>query len=264
MSTKRKHSDTLDEINSLGTIFVSNEVSDRQSRFIGYYSPTLPPKELQALSDFEKADHKVLAWRRESNQQSLTATKKYVAGHDDDGEKFAGKKVEQCLINANVTGACVVARYWGGIMLGPARFSHIETCAQEAIQKWRDAVGEAASKKLKLQEDAHDKERLVKTLAARDQSIVVLRALASEKEAKLKSAQASNVGKEANEPVDAASSQAATTTTISTSSTPAYDTMTVDRLRALDKARDATLSFLLKRIDKAELELSKLAVTNPT
>jgi hypothetical protein len=34
-----------------------------------------------------------------------------------------------------------------------------------------------------------------------------------------------------------------------------YSVMTLDRLRALEKARDATLSFLLKRIDKAELEL---------
>jgi hypothetical protein len=35
--------------------------------------------------------------------------------------------------------------------------------------------------------------------------------------------------------------------------------MTVKRLRALDKARDATLAFLLKRIDKAESELTKAA-----
>jgi hypothetical protein len=35
--------------------------------------------------------------------------------------------------------------------------------------------------------------------------------------------------------------------------------MTVERLRALDKARDATLAFLLKRIDKAESELTKAA-----
>ena len=40
-----------------------------------------------------------------------------------------------------------------------------------------------------------------------------------------------------------------------------YDAMTVERLRALDKARDATLAFLLKRIDKAESALSKAANT---
>ena len=34
-----------------------------------------------------------------------------------------------------------------------------------------------------------------------------------------------------------------------------YSEMPVDRLRALEKARDATLSFLLKRIDRAEAEL---------
>ena len=37
-----------------------------------------------------------------------------------------------------------------------------------------------------------------------------------------------------------------------------YSAMPLDRLRALDKARDATLSFLLTRIDKAEADLKAL------
>ena len=37
-----------------------------------------------------------------------------------------------------------------------------------------------------------------------------------------------------------------------------YTTMPLDRLRALDKARDATLSFLLKRINKVEADLKAL------
>ena len=92
--------------------------------------------------------------------------------------------------------------------------------------------------------------RLAKTLVERDQSIVVLRELAAEKERKLKVAQ------EGGE--DAEESGLSSEPTSSAKAPIDYAEMDLVRLRALERGRDATLSFLLKRCDKAEAELAKL------
>jgi putative IMPACT (imprinted ancient) family translation regulator len=266
MAQKRKHSSESPETSSIGsTIYRSPPIEDRDSTFIGLYSPDLGPKELQELPELKSASHCMLAWRRESNQQSLTSNKQYVTGHDDDGEKYGGKKVEQVMINMKAAGACVVARWYGGTMLGQVRFAHIENSASEAVRQWMNHVGEQQAKKRKVEEEIVEKEKLVKALAKRDQSISVLRALAVEKEKLAKDTAESEMGGAV-----IINNQAiivdATRDTVPTpprkepgsqTSVIDYEAMTVERLRALDKARDATLAFLLKRIDKAESELVK-------
>jgi hypothetical protein len=257
MSQKRKRSQESEQ--DTPNVYRSAPIEDRSSRFTGYFSPSLKPKELQNLDEIKSASHKILASRRESNQQSITGGTKYTTDHDDDGEKYAGKTVAKLLNNMQVVGACVVARWYGGVLLGPIRFEHIETCAREAVQKWKDSVAEEHAKKRKLEQDEVDMKRLVGVLAERDQSIVVLRQLAVEKEEKLKAALVGT--KEADGAVNGDAEPAGASVkdeqSAVTNSKPtiAYATMPLDRLKALEKARDATLSFLLKRIDKAELEL---------
>lgn len=224
----------------------SAAIYDRESKFYAIYSPKLKPKDLQALDEIASASHKIVGFRRESNQQSISKAKLYVTGSDDDGEKYAGKKIEKVLEATGVTGACVVARWYGGVMLGPVRFEHIETCTKEAIGRYREQQEERQAKKRKLEEEEVEHSKLSKNLAERDQSIVVLRTLADQKEklakegvseegatAQLNSSQAGGTGTSAKQEID-------------------YTAMPLQRLRGLAKARDATLSFLLKRIDAAE------------
>lgn len=266
MAQKRKHRDDPLENGSSSepTVYRSSPIEDRDSTFIGLFSPSIGAKELQHSKEIKNASHCMLAWRRESNQQSLTSTKQYVTGHDDDGEKYGGKKVEQVLINMKAVGSCVVARWYGGTMLGPVRFTHIETCASEAVRQWTDHVGEEQAKKRKIEEETAEKERLVKALGARDQSIAVLRALALEKESQVKEAAEAKAGDPSGADgqsvvVDATRDTAPPPHRSEAAAQPAaidYSSMEVGRLRALDKARDATLGFLLKRIDKAEAELA--------
>lgn len=267
MAQKRKHSSEAPEKPSLGpTIYRSTPIEDRDSTFIGLYSPDLSPKELQKLPELKSASHCMLAWRRESNQQSLTSNKQYVTGHDDDGEKYGGKKVEQVLINMKAAGACVVARWYGGTMLGQVRFAHIENSASEAVRQWTKHIGEQQAKKRKVEEEVVEKGKLVNALAKRDQSITVLRALAAEKEKLAKETAETGHTGDGNASVQAIVVDA-TRNTVPPSPRPEpssqtgidYEAMSVERLRALDKARDATLAFLLKRIDKAESELTKAA-----
>lgn len=268
MAMKRKHSeDGPRDSPSEPTIYRSAPIEDRDSTFIGLYSPDLGPKELQKLQELKPASHRMLAWRRESNQQSLTSSKQYVTGNDDDGEKYGGRKVENVLIRMKVTGSCVVARWYGGTMLGQARFAHIENAATEAVRQWLDHVGEQQAKKRKIEDDKAEKEKLAKALATRDQSIIVLRTLATEKEKLAKEAvekKTDDTG-DLNEKsiiVDATRNKTPSPPRSNPGVQPAgpdYDAMSVERLRALDKARDATLAFLLKRIDKAESALAKIA-----
>ncbi|KAF2161715.1 hypothetical protein M409DRAFT_69529 [Zasmidium cellare ATCC 36951] len=249
MSLKRKHDEQREDDGKEehNNVFRSSPIEDRASTFIGYFSPTLKPKDLQNLAEFQSASHKIVAWRRESNQQSINKSKQYVTGCDDDGEKFAGKKVEKVLEYSNVEGACLVARWYGGVLLGPVRFTHIETCAKNAISAWKEHEQESRMKKRRLAEDEAMRTRLCKTLVERDQSITVLRELAASKELMAKKAK-DGLEKETLPSSDPPKPGA--------NPTIDYTAMPLDRLKALEKARDATLGFLLKRIDKAEAELS--------
>jgi len=267
MAQKRKHSpDPSPDIAPTDDVFRSEPIDDRSSTFIGYYSPTLPAEELQRLEEFKSASHKILAWRKESNQRSIIGNKtQYDVGHDDDGEKDGGKRVEKVLEMMRVGGACVVARWYGGKMLGPVRFSHMEDCARGAVQKWLDHEAQEQVKRRKVVQDVADKEKLVQALADRDQSITVLRALAVEKEEKVKNEIVGGVramtSADGKAPEGLEDEKASKRRAPSALATPAvdYSAMVIERLRALDKARDATLSFLLKRIDKADADLKALS-----
>src|SRR5271155_814589 len=151
---------------STASIFRSAAIEDRASTFIALYSPTLSAKSLQANADFKSASHRIAAWRKPGKQRSLSQQLLYESGHDDDGEKYAGKKLESLLQAMNAEGAVVVARWYGGVLLGPVRFTHIESCAREAILKWRD---EHARKRQNV-EDKEVTARLIKSLLERDES----------------------------------------------------------------------------------------------
>ncbi|KXT01532.1 hypothetical protein AC578_4544 [Pseudocercospora eumusae] len=250
MSLKRKHSNDEPDPGE-ADIFQSEPIEDRKSTFVAYFSPSLKPKDLQNLPVIANADHKILAWRKESNQQSITKAKQYVTGSDDDGEKYAGKKVEKVLEALQAEGSCVVARWWGGIMLGPVRFTHIESCAKDAIRECQNQRAEAEVKKRRIEQEQIEHARLAKALVERDKSIETLRTLALEKENRLKQVR----GPSQNEK-EAQDSPKTETSTSSAKPAIDYTIMPLDRLRALEKARDATLSFLLKRIDKAEADLA--------
>ncbi|MCJ1356792.1 MAG: hypothetical protein MMC33_006788 [Icmadophila ericetorum] len=205
-------------------IFRSNPIEDRSSTFVAFYSPTVPAKELQAHVEFKSASHRIAAWRKRSSQSTLHFRSQvlYATGSSDDGEKWAGKKLEKVLLDMNVEGAVVVARWYGGVMLGPVRFNHIENCAREAIEKWRKP--EEQIKHRKIEEE--DREALVGILQKRDKSITVLRGLLREK--------------------------AAAESTLTPIKKMDYSKMSLLALKQLSKARDATIAWILKEIEVVE------------
>jgi hypothetical protein len=179
-------------------------------------------------------------------------------GHDDDGENWAGKKLEKVMEELDIQGVIMVARWYGGELLGPVRFKHIEDVAKSAVDAWRSENHGAGPKKLKLDEHASQnslgsasdqmmrpeelqrrKQGLIQTLQRRDESITALRALLHQKK--------SAISPKTSESTTKASPNRALN----------YDQIPFSRLQALENARDMTIGFLLKEIDKAESEASK-------
>lgn len=254
MSRKRARSPTPPPsvAPSAPDVFRSEPIEDRQSVFVGLYSPTLPAAELAAQPDIADAMHRMFAVRKQSKQRSISSSfsaspkQLYESHHDDDGEKYGGKRVEKVLEAMGVEGSIVVARWYGGILLGPVRFAHIETCAREAVKAWQAAEagkrqGEPPKKRaLSEVEMKAQKERLEKVLQERDASIEILRGLLAEKMRKKEDDKA--VGGDTKDEVKTATPKQRID----------YGVMPVEALKRLERARDATLAFILKEIDKAE------------
>ncbi|KZT51593.1 hypothetical protein CALCODRAFT_419606, partial [Calocera cornea HHB12733] len=80
------------------------------------------------------------AWRTLSLKPGRTG----LAGPDDfrvesaskdDGEQWGGKRILGIMEKEGVSDALVVvSRWYGGVLLGPVRFTHIEDCAREVCQ----------------------------------------------------------------------------------------------------------------------------------
>ena len=218
----------------------SSPIDDRSSRFIAAFSPELSYKELQDLPDFNGATHRIAAWRLPSSQQSLTSQLLHETGYDDDGERYGGKTLERVLTTVKVEGAIVVARWYGGIMLGPIRFDHMKNCATDAVLKWKDE-SEVASKRLKLEaSDRDERARLIEELPKRDQSIVVLRGLLAEKKMTTTTTTTGAVAK--RDPSVAID----------------YSKLPLSALRKLDQVRDATIGWILKQIETIEQSQGEL------
>ncbi|KAK5212733.1 hypothetical protein LTR41_001680 [Exophiala xenobiotica] len=295
---------------SANEVFISEPILDRSSTFIAHFHPlansqasstgqtakdkslTSTVKGFQTHPDFAAADHRMVAWRRPSAQRTLglglAASSAGVGkticttGSDDDGEKYAGKRLERVLIDLDVQGTIVVARWYGGILLGPVRFTHIENAAREAIGKWKSKSkqrqqAETTERQAKRQKTAGpgggdededeaqlaaERARLARQLAERDNSIIVLRGLLAEKTAKhqpdvLQDGAGAGAVASQGTPVQATTASSTSSSQSSPAKKMEYSEMPLQRLRQLDKARDATIAFILKQIDKAEEEEKK-------
>lgn len=218
-------------------IYRSTPILDRSSRFIAVYSPNLSVQELQNSDDFKTASHRIAAWRKPSSQRALSSQQLVEAAHDDDGEKYGGKTLEKVLIELNIQGAVVVARWYGGVMLGPVRFDHIKKCAREAITHFIDDHQDMA-KKAKVDDDLKRRTELLRILPERDQSISVLRDLLAEKQGLAGSQKAGRN---------------------SSAKVPEYSILPLPTLENLERARDATLGWILEHIEKAEAALEAIS-----
>lgn len=83
------------------------------------------------------ADHVMSAFR------VVDCKKKVAKAYDDDGEARGGQRLLGCLTAEKVSNAAiVVARVWGGVNLGKARFDHIQERARTLLRAVGHQAGE--------------------------------------------------------------------------------------------------------------------------
>ncbi|TIB70111.1 hypothetical protein E3P77_00027 [Wallemia ichthyophaga] len=115
---------------------------DKKSLFVAYLIPVSSDKDSQSSSP----SHSISAYRFVGlkskkiglNQDDFTVKTAY----DDDGEKWAGKRILEVLEQTQTLDALiVVSRWYGGIMLGPVRFQHIKDLSLEVCNEMKKNEG---------------------------------------------------------------------------------------------------------------------------
>lgn len=126
---------------TLGPEIVSGEpITDRKSTFQAHLARISSPQEANWVLDtllqdkrIARATHNISAWRivRQEGDRRIV-----LADNDDDGEEAAGGRLAALLEIKDVSGVIVVvSRWWGGILLGPVRFQHINNCALRLMEQ---------------------------------------------------------------------------------------------------------------------------------
>ncbi|KAF9228429.1 ribosomal protein S5 domain 2-like protein [Gyrodon lividus] len=132
------------------TVTTSQEIRDRGSAFVGnVYRATTPDEAKAAVHHHKHVVHaakevyEISAWRcmvLKAGRTGLGGPDDFElkTGYNDDGEQWAGSKVLKVMQAEGVIDAVViVSRWFGGTLLGPVRFTHIETCASEVCRKFK-------------------------------------------------------------------------------------------------------------------------------
>ena len=202
---------------------ISTPIEDRKSKFIGYFIPISTSSILsrqksliQSLPELRDADHKIMAW----NVGQST-------GFDDDGEKWAGRKILDILTANDDEGLLCVARWYGGIMLGPVRFDHIVHVAADALATYHLSMRKSLAitsptSTITSPKVDGEKGRLIRVLRGKDMTVESLRTMIAAK--KVESGETSVPASPVKERY--------------------YERMHEDGLKRLVIARDATIKSL--------------------
>lgn len=109
----------------------------------------LPPAMQHLASNRRGATHDMHAWRclaLKRGRSGLNGPDDFglEEGLEDDGERFGAKEIAKVIKQLGATDVLVVvSRWYGGTMLGPVRFQHIESCARAALGRYmiNEAIG---------------------------------------------------------------------------------------------------------------------------
>ncbi|KAJ7072646.1 hypothetical protein C8F01DRAFT_1206132 [Mycena amicta] len=109
----------------------SQEIRDRASVFV---ATIFSRNHLKHVVHAEKpASHELYAWRCMVVKPGCTG----LAGPDE-FTKWGGDKILGCMRKQGILDAVViVSRWYGGTLLGPVRFTHIETCTLEVCREFK-------------------------------------------------------------------------------------------------------------------------------
>jgi hypothetical protein len=119
-------------------IITGEALLERKSTFQAHIASINSPIEakamvevlLQSSNKIRSASHNMMAYRIEIKDGI------FAQDCDDDGEAAAGGRLLHLLQIADCRNVVVVvSRWFGGILLGPSRFTHINNCARDLLEK---------------------------------------------------------------------------------------------------------------------------------
>ncbi|KAK9518957.1 hypothetical protein VZT92_021722 [Zoarces viviparus] len=113
-----------------------NTITDRRSTFQPHVAPVVTPRQVKMVlgklyenKKIASATHNVYAYRIYCEDKNS-----FLQDCEDDGETAAGGRLLHLLQILDVRNvAVVVSRWYGGILLGPDRFKHINNCARNIL-----------------------------------------------------------------------------------------------------------------------------------
>ncbi|XP_060797256.1 protein IMPACT isoform X2 [Neoarius graeffei] len=127
---------TSDSDEELPAIKHGEAITDRRSTFQPHLALVVTPKQVQRVLDklyenkkIASATHNIYAYRIYCEDKNT-----FLQDCEDDGETAAGGRLLHLLQILDVRNVLVVvSRWYGGILLGPDRFKHINNCARNIL-----------------------------------------------------------------------------------------------------------------------------------
>nr|XP_025978593.1 protein IMPACT isoform X2 [Dromaius novaehollandiae] len=127
------------EDEELPSIRHGNPITDRRSTFQAHLAPVVTPQQvkrvLEKLYENKKiasATHNIYAFRIYCEDKHT-----FLQDCEDDGETAAGGRLLHLMQILNVHNVLVVvSRWYGGILLGPDRFKHVNNCARTILVEY--------------------------------------------------------------------------------------------------------------------------------
>uniref|UniRef100_A0A3B4BBD8 RWD domain-containing protein n=1 Tax=Periophthalmus magnuspinnatus TaxID=409849 RepID=A0A3B4BBD8_9GOBI len=115
-----------------------NATTDRRSTFQPHLAPVVTPRQVKMVLEklyenkkISSATHNIYAYRIYCEDKNS-----FLQDCEDDGETAAGGRLLHLLQILDVRNVMVVvSRWYGGILLGPDRFKHINNCARSILQE---------------------------------------------------------------------------------------------------------------------------------
>ncbi|XP_037236392.1 protein IMPACT isoform X1 [Falco rusticolus] len=148
----------------LPSIHHGNPITDRRSTFQAHLAPVVTLKQvkrvLEKLNENKKiasATHNIYAYRIYCEDKQT-----FLQDCEDDGETAAGGRLLHLMQILNVHNVLVVvSRWYGGILLGPDRFKHINNCARNVLVEYNyvPSVEESSKQAGKSKKIRKDKKR---------------------------------------------------------------------------------------------------------
>ncbi|XP_034373690.1 protein IMPACT isoform X1 [Arvicanthis niloticus] len=138
-------------------------ITDRRSTFQAHVAPVVCPEQVKMVlgklyenKKIASATHNIYAYRIYCEDKQT-----FLQDCEDDGETAAGGRLLHLMEILNVKNVMVVvSRWYGGILLGPDRFKHINNCARNIlVEKNFTSPPEESTKNLGKKKVKKDKKK---------------------------------------------------------------------------------------------------------